>query len=74
MEKFSFAIGVAARNHERPDAQSSSVSDAHWLRLTGPSDARYLRLNARYLRLARDHKSRRTVIETDQIGNPAARI
>src|ERR1700733_513493 len=43
---------VPARNHVRPDARSSPVSDA-----------RYLRLNARSLRRARDHNSRRTLFE-----------
>ena len=61
-------LSVPERNHVRPYAQSSPVSNAHWLRLEVASDARYLRLSARSLRLARDHKSRHTIIETERTG------
>jgi hypothetical protein len=46
---------VATRKDERPDAQSSAISDAHYLRLSRATDARSLRLNARFVRRTRNH-------------------
>jgi hypothetical protein len=43
---------------------SRPISCAHYLRLEQSSDARYLRLSARSLRLTRDHRVRRTIIAT----------
>jgi len=52
---FRSAVGVAARKDERPDAQSSAVFDADYLRLAGAADARSLRMNARSVRRTRNH-------------------
>lgn len=40
------AIGVAARNDDRPDARSRTISDARSLRLKSAPDARSVRLSA----------------------------
>src|SRR5688572_8901670 len=46
---------VATRKDERPDAQSSAIFDAHYLRLSGATDARFVRLNAHSVRRTRNH-------------------
>jgi len=62
-------LGVAARNDERPDAQSSAVFDADSLRLRRCVDAGYLRTRARSVRRTRDHLSRRRMRETEHVGS-----
>ncbi len=66
-----FGLLVAARNDVRLDAQSRTVSSAHWLRLAGASDASCWRMGARSVRRTRDHTGLRTVGETDRAGGTA---
>ncbi len=65
---------VAARNRTVAEAQSRAFSGARSVRLETVSDAHSVRLGARSVRPTRDHPSRRTLRETDQVGRPAARI
>jgi hypothetical protein len=58
-------VAVAARNRNVADAQSRALSGAQSVRTSVTTNARYLRLSARSLRRTRDHKSRRTLCETD---------
>jgi hypothetical protein len=48
-------LSVPTRNDGRPDAQSSAIFDANYLRLSATADARCLRLNARFVRRTRNH-------------------
>ena len=59
-------IAVAARNRNVADAQSRAVSDADYLRLSGASDARCLRMSARSVRRTRDRALRRKMRETER--------
>src|SRR3954447_14872584 len=59
-------IAVATRNDERSDAQSRVVFGARSVRISVTIGARYLRLSARSLRRTRDHRVRRTLIETER--------
>src|SRR4051794_31040545 len=60
------SVGVATRNDERSDAQSRVVFGARSVRISVTIGARYLRLSARSLRRTRDHRVRRTLIETER--------
>ncbi|MDE4914246.1 hypothetical protein PQI07_26605 [Methylobacterium sp. 092160098-2] len=68
-EQFGFgSIHVAARNRTVAEAQSRAFSGARSVRLETVSDAHSVRLGARSVRPTRDHPSRRTLRETDQVG------
>jgi hypothetical protein len=58
-------LSVAARNRNVADAQSRAISGAQSVRTSMTTNARYLRLSARSVRRTQDHKSRRTLYETN---------